>query len=235
MDVQRKTFLLRRWSRSPPPRRSPSPYRRRRSPSPLPPRRYRSRSPSPPPPRRRSPSPPGSRRRTGSTSPPRRRSPGRKSLHRSLTPELSEWETDTENEEEREEEELKDEKQKEEQKETKEKEQEATKIEIKKKTDAGDEDDGPDDFLKLDATAGRIVGGEGWGLVQLGTRKLLFFLEVDEFSQFLNEFEDEVLDESKKKEASVEVKKAKKDRPVTEKKVVDGKRMRKKVNVIKLN
>ena len=58
---------------------------------------------------------------------------------------------------------------------------------------------------------------------------------MDEFSQFLNEFEDEVLDESKKKEASVEVKKAKKDRPVTEKKVVDGKRMRKKVNVIKLN
>ena len=57
---------------------------------------------------------------------------------------------------------------------------------------------------------------------------------MDEFSQFLNEFEDEVLDESKKKEASVEVKKAKKDRPVTEKKVVDGKRMRKKVNVIKL-
>ena len=56
---------------------------------------------------------------------------------------------------------------------------------------------------------------------------------MDEFSQFLNEFEDEVLDESKKKE--VEVKKAKKDRPVTEKKVVDGKRMRKKVNVIKLN
>ena len=58
---------------------------------------------------------------------------------------------------------------------------------------------------------------------------------MDEFSQFLNEFEDEVLDESKKKEASVEVKNAKKDRPVTEKKVVDGKRMRKKVNVIKLN
>ena len=57
---------------------------------------------------------------------------------------------------------------------------------------------------------------------------------MDEFSQFLNEFEDEVLDESKKKEASVDVKKAKKDRPVTEKKVVDGKRMRKKVNVIKL-
>ena len=73
--------------------------------------------------------------------------------------------------------------------------------------DAADDDDGPDDFLKLDATA-----------------------EVDEFSQFLNEFEDEVLDESKKKEAAVDVKKAKNDRPVTEKKIVDGKKMRKKVD-----
>merc|ERR1719219_1084483 len=119
----------------------------------------------------------------------------------------------TENEEEREEEKLKDEKQKEEeQKETKEPVKEVSKTEIKKKVDAADEDDGPDDFLKLDATA-----------------------EVDEFSQFLNEFEDEVLDESKKKEASVEVKKAKKDRPVTEKKVVDGKRMRKKVKPVRLS
>ena len=78
---------------------------------------------------------------------------------------------------------------------------------MKKKVDAVDDDEGPDDFLKLDATA-----------------------EVDEFSQFLNEFEDEVLDESKKKEAVVDVKKVKKDRPVTEKKIVDGKKMRKKVD-----
>ena len=80
---------------------------------------------------------------------------------------------------------------------------------MKKKVDAADDDDGPDDFLKLDATA-----------------------EVDEFSQFLNEFEDEVLDESKKKEAAVDVKKVKKDRPVTEKKIVDGKKLRKKVDGI---
>jgi len=83
---------------------------------------------------------------------------------------------------------------------------------VKKKVDAADDDDGPDDFLKLDATA-----------------------EVDEFSQFLNEFEDEVLDESKKKEAAVDVKKVKKDRPVTEKKIVDGKKMRKKVKPLRLS
>merc|ERR1712037_994606 len=100
----------------------------------------------------------------------------------------------------------------EDQKETKEPVKEDSKTEVKKKVDAADDDDGPDDFLKLDATA-----------------------EVDEFSQFLNEFEDEVLDESKKKEASVEVKKAKKDRPVTEKKVVDGKRLRKKVKPLRLS
>ena len=194
----------RRWSRSPPPRRSPSPYRRRRSPSPLPLRRYRSRSPSPPPPRRRSPSPPGPRRRTGSASPPRRRSPPRRSAPRSPSPEFSEWETDTEDEEEKE----GDGKEKEDdQEKKKEPVKEVSKTEIKKKVDAAEEDDGPDDFLKLDATA-----------------------EVDEFSQFLNEFEDEVLDESKKKEAAVDVKKVKKDRPVTEKKVVDGKKLRKKVN-----
>jgi len=201
----------RRWSRSPPPRRSPSPYRRRRSPSPLHPRRYRSRSPSPPPPRRRSPSPPGPRRRTGSASPPRRRSPPRRSAPRSPSPEFSEWETDTEDEEEEGKEQEGDEKKKEEdQKETKEPVKEVSKTEIKKKVDAADEDDGPDDFLKLDATA-----------------------EVDEFSQFLNEFEDEVLDESKKKEATVDVKKVKKDRPVTEKKVVEGKKLRKKVKPVR--
>merc|ERR1712083_74579 len=106
-----------------------------------------------------------------------------------------------------------DEKQKvEDQKEKKELVKEESKTEVKKKVDAADEDDGPDDFLKLDATA-----------------------EVDEFSQFLNEFEDEVLDESKKKEVAVDVKKAKKDRPVTEKKVVDGKRMRKKVKPVRLS
>jgi len=197
----------RRWSRSPPPRRSPSPYRRRRSPSPLPLRRYRSRSPSPPPPRRRSPSPPGPRRRTGSASPPRRRSPPRRSAPRSPSPEFSEWETDTEDEEEKE----GDEKEKEDdQEKKKEPVKEVSKTEIKKKVDAAEEDDGPDDFLKLDATA-----------------------EVDEFSQFLNEFEDEVLDESKKKEAAVDVKKVKKDRPVTEKKVVDGKKLRKKVKPVR--
>merc|ERR1712037_52555 len=71
--------------------------------------------------------------------------------------------------------------------ETKEPVKEDSKTEVKKKVDAADDDDGPDDFLKLDATA-----------------------EVDEFSQFLNEFEDEVLDESKKKEAAVDVKKLRK-------------------------
>ena len=79
--------------------------------------------------------------------------------------------------------------------------------EPKKKTETAEDEDGPDDFLKLDATA-----------------------EVDEFSQFLNEFEDEVLDESKQKEqAAVKMKKEKKERPPTEKKVVDGKKLRKKV------
>ena len=79
--------------------------------------------------------------------------------------------------------------------------------EPKKKTETTEDEDGPDDFLKLDATA-----------------------EVDEFSQFLNEFEDEVLDESKQKEqAAVKMKKEKKERPPTEKKVVDGKKLRKKV------
>merc|ERR1712150_263037 len=101
----------------------------------------------------------------------------------------------------------------EEQKETKEPVKEESKTEVKKKVDAAaDEDDGTDDFLKLDATA-----------------------EVDEFSQFLNEFEDEVLDESKKKEAPIDVKKVKKDRPVTEKKVVNGKKMRKKVKPLRLS
>ena len=64
-------------------------------------------------------------------------------------------------------------------------------------------DDEGDDILKLDATA-----------------------EEDEFSAFLNEFEDEVLS---KKEDKKNTKKEKKVRPPTEKKVVDGKKLRKKI------
>jgi len=203
----------RRWSRSPPPRRSPSPYsyRRRRSPSPLPLRRYRSRSPSPLPPRRRSPSP---RRRPGSPSPPRRRSSPRRTPPRSLSPEVSEWETDTEEEEDEVEEKKNDDgKTKEEEEKSKESVKEVKTAEPKKKTETAEDEDGPDDFLKLDATA-----------------------EVDEFSQFLNEFEDEVLDESKQKEqAAVKMKKEKKERPPTEKKVVDGKKLRKKVKPTRLS
>merc|ERR1712029_428195 len=70
-----------------------------------------------------------------------------------------------------------------------------------KKEDKKAVDDEGDDVLKLDATA-----------------------EEDEFSAFLNEFEDEVL--AKKEEPK---KKVKKERPITEKKVVDGKKLRKKI------
>jgi len=60
-----------------------------------------------------------------------------------------------------------------------------------------------DDVLKLDATA-----------------------EMDEFSKYLNEFEDEVLVDKKKEEVKQPVKK---ERIVTERKIVEGKRLRKKV------
>ena len=93
---------------------------------------------------------------------------------------------------------------KEEEEKSKESVKEVKTAELKKKTETAEDEDGPDDFLKLDATA-----------------------EVDEFSQFLNEFEDEVLDESKQKEQAAV--KMKKERPPTEKKVVDGKKLRKKV------
>ena len=73
---------------------------------------------------------------------------------------------------------------------------------VEKSTDV-DEDD---DELKLDATA-----------------------EVDEFSQFLNEFETEVLDDKKKEAEKNGASKPKKERPVTEKKILDGKKLRKKI------
>ena len=122
-----------------------------------------------------------------------------------MSPEVSEWETDTEEEEDEVEEKKNDDgKTKEEEEKSKESVKEVKTAELKKKTETAEDEDGPDDFLKLDATA-----------------------EVDEFSQFLNEFEDEVLDESKQKEQAAV--KMKKERPPTEKKVVDGKKLRKKV------
>ena len=124
-----------------------------------------------------------------------------------MSPEVSEWETDTEEEEDEVEEKKNDDGKTEEEEKSKESVKEVKTAEPKKKTETAEDEDGPDDFLKLDATA-----------------------EVDEFSQFLNEFEDEVLDESKQKEqAAVKMKKEKKERPPTEKKVVDGKKLRKKV------
>lgn len=63
-----------------------------------------------------------------------------------------------------------------------------------------------DDVLKLDATA-----------------------EVDEFSKFLDEFEDEVLADKKPEPE----KPAKKPRIETERKVVDGKKLRKKIKIKK--
>jgi len=192
---------LRRLSRS----RSP-PRRYLRSPG-----RWRSRSPQY---RRRSISPPPFRRRRSisrspvrrSRSPPRRRSrspPPRRSpqLRRSPTPPSpSEWETDTESEDESKE------VKKEVVKDVKDETVKHKPVPIKAVKDE-DPDASVDDVLKLDATD-----------------------EVDEFSAFLNEFEDEVLAE---KEASKEKtdKKIKKERPVTEKKVVDGKRLRKKIKV----
>merc|ERR1719342_345150 len=86
----------------------------------------------------------------------------------------------------------------------KEESKESTETEAKKEDKKEDKkavDDEGDDVLKLDATA-----------------------EEDEFSAFLNEFEDEVL--AKKEEPK---KKVKKERPITEKKVVDGKKLRKKI------
>merc|ERR1719342_263865 len=86
----------------------------------------------------------------------------------------------------------------------KEESKESTETEAKKEEKKEDKkavDDEGDDVLKLDATA-----------------------EEDEFSAFLNEFEDEVL--AKKEEPK---KKVKKERPITEKKVVDGKKLRKKI------
>lgn len=81
---------------------------------------------------------------------------------------------------------------------------------VKQKVDQEEHDASVDDVLKLDATA-----------------------EVDEFSAFLNEFEDEVLTEKKIKANEETAKTKKKERPVTEKKVVDGKRLRKKVKPVK--
>merc|ERR1712013_642071 len=149
--------------------------------------------------------PPLRRRRSFSRSPVRRRSrsplPPRRSppIKRSPTPPSpSEWETDTETEEESED--VKKEVVKEEKEAVEQK-----PVPSKKPVKVEDPDASVDDVLKLDATD-----------------------EVDEFSAFLNEFEDEVLAE---KEASKENldKKVKKDRPETEKKVVDGKRLRKKI------
>merc|ERR1712012_946135 len=112
-------------------------------------------------------------RRPGSPSPPRRRSSPRRTPPRSMGPEVSEWETDTEEEEDEVEEKKNDDgKTKEEEGKSKESVKEVKTAELKKKTETAEDEDGPDDFLKLDATA-----------------------EVDEFSQFLNEFVDEVLDE----------------------------------------
>ena len=193
---------VRRSSRSPIPRRYSS-----RSPPP----RWRSRSPQYR--KRRSISPPPLRRRRSfsrspvrrSRSPLRRRSrsplPPRRSppIKRSPTPPSpSEWETDTETEEESED--VKKEVVKEEKDAVEQK-----PVPSKKPVKVEDPDASVDDVLKLDATD-----------------------EVDEFSAFLNEFEDEVLAE---KEATKEKldKKVKKDRPETEKKVVDGKRLRKKI------
>jgi len=241
--------------RSPP--RYRSPYRsppRWRSPgrrSPLPPLVRRS-----PPPLRRSPnglrrSPlrrsPG-RKSPMRRSPPRQRSPMRRSpLRRGPRPVLlptppseSEWETDSdpptdddENKENVDNKPNKDTKDnvenKEEGKDTKEggdiatedgKEKgEETKDdgkpdenESKEETKKLDEtDQSQDDILKLDATA-----------------------EVDEFSKFLNEFEDEL--EDKKPAAAVEEKPptaAKKTRIETERKTLDGKKLRKKIKVKK--
>merc|ERR1719422_2145626 len=204
-----------RLSRSPFGRRSRSPgfYRRfgSRSRSRSPGRRPWSRSP-PPHYRRRSLSP-YRRRRSFSRSPPRR-SPRRRSPPgpradspplKERSPSPSEWETDTETEEEEEKEENKNEEEVKDNEASNDKsgEELTVKKEEQKKKPVNNDDEG-DDILKLDATA-----------------------EEDEFSAFLNEFEDEVL--SKKEEKKETVKKEKKERPPTEKKVVDGKKLRKKI------
>eukprot|EP00092_Neocalanus_flemingeri_P025905 GFUD01028072.1.p1 GENE.GFUD01028072.1~~GFUD01028072.1.p1 ORF type:complete len:945 (-),score=288.83 GFUD01028072.1:723-3557(-) len=198
----------------PPPgfaRNSPPPSRRF-SRSPPPSRRF-SRSPrrwsrSPLPPRRRSISP-FRRRRSFSRSPRRSKSPLRRRSRspipprRSPTPRRSpspsEWETDTESEEENNEEVKK---------EAEVKVKKPVKKPVVEKKPLNDDDDpdaSVDDVLKLDATD-----------------------EVDEFSAFLNEFEDEVLAEKEEAQENPE-KKIKKDRPETEKKVLEGKRLRKKI------
>ena len=123
------------------------------------------------------------------------------------SPSVSEWETDTETEEEPENED------EEAQTKAESKTKDANKVSVDdskqaedkraEKKDASNDDDG-DDILKLDASA-----------------------EEDEFSAFLNEFEDEVLDNKEKTKTGA--KKEKKERPDYEKKVVDGKKMRKKI------
>lgn len=192
--------------KSPPARYSRSPARRySRSPG----RRWGSRSPLP---RRRSISPFRSRRRSfsrspirRSKSPLRRRSrspPPRMSPSFRRTPSPSEWETDTESEEENTD--IKEEEDKEN--------KSNKKVNTEKKSVSNEEDDpdaSVDDVLKLDATA-----------------------EVDEFSAFLNEFEDEVLAPKEEVKESPE-KKVKKTRPETEKKCVNGKRLRKKIKLRK--
>lgn len=193
----------------PPRPRSPG-YRRyssrSRSRSPGPRRRPLSRSPPPGYFRRRSVSPYRRRRSLSPLdrrSPPlRRRSPPppRKSRtpEKPRSPSPSEWETDTEGESEAEQEEEEEKKE-----EPEVKTEEKKPVAEKKEKDIGNDDDG-DDFLKLDATA-----------------------EEDEFSAFLNEFEDEVL--AKKEDKKKPEKKEKKVRLPTEKKIVDGKKLRKKI------
>ena len=129
----------------------------------------------------------------------RRSPPPRKSRtpEKPRSPSPSEWETDTEGESEAEEEET-------EKKEEPEVKTEEKKPVVEKKEKEVSHDDEGDDILKLDATA-----------------------EEDEFSAFLNEFEDEVL--AKKEEKKKPEKKEKKVRPPTEKKVVEGKKLRKKI------
>ena len=214
-------FGQKRFSRSPFSRRSRSPMYRRfvsRSRSRSPGRRPWSRSP-PPHYRRRSISP-YRRRRSFSRSPPRRSPPrrrsqsptvGRKSRSPTppITPSESEWETDTESEEEEAESDQKEEGSgaTEDKQQDQDKQKATTDAENSDKKPVNksiSQDDDAEDILKLDATA-----------------------EEDEFSAFLNEFEDEVL--SKKEPAKDPKKKEKKERIPTEKKVVDGKKLRKKI------
>jgi len=191
--------------KSPPPRFIRSPGRRMsRSP-----RRSRS-----PPYRRRSISPYARRRRSLSRSPRRRsRSPflrrPRSPLpvrSRSPLPARSPTpsEWETDTETENEEEDNKDSVKKEKE------EIDKPSSETSKPKKEDDPDASVDDVLKLDATE-----------------------EVDEFSAFLDEFEDKVLAE-KQANVSKQINKVKKQRPHTEKKTVDGKRLRKKIKPSKL-